>query len=98
MEKAASYFVPKRRNVIVCQLSDESLVYDKETNKAHCLNRTAADVWSLCDGKNTVAQIVRTLENKSKFPVDEKIVWIALGKLQKSGLLLNRIPSQAENL
>src|ERR1700730_11107168 len=96
MAKAASYFVPKRRNAIVRQLSDEFLVYDKETNKAHCLNRTAADVWSLCDGKNTVAQIVRTLENKSKSPVGEKIVWIALGQLHKSGLLLNRIPSQSE--
>jgi hypothetical protein len=95
MEKSASHFTPKRKIAIVRQLSDECLVCDKETNKAHCLNRTATDVWNLCDGKNTVAEIVRILERKSKSPVHENIVWIAITELQKSGLLLNRSPLPA---
>src|ERR1700682_2383353 len=90
------HFAPHRKNAIVRQLSDEMLVYDTETNKAHCLNRTARDVWNLCDGKNTVAEIVCTLRKESKSPVDEKIVWMALHQLEKSGLLLNGIPSPGE--
>lgn len=90
------HFAPNRKKAIVRQLSDEMLVYDTETNKAHCLNRTARDVWNLCDGKNTVAEIVCTLRKESKSPVDEKIVWMALHQLEKSGLLLKGIPSPGE--
>ena len=56
-----SALVPKRKNVLVLQLSDEFLVYDKETSKAHCLNNTAAEVWKLCDGTRTVQQIIDIL-------------------------------------
>ena len=87
---------PQHRDAIVRQLSEEFLVYDKETSQAHCLNRTAIDVWKLCDGKITVAEIIQKLEKKSKSPVDERIVWMALRQLQKSGLLLGRILSSKE--
>lgn len=82
--------VPKRKNVLVLQLSDEFLVYDKETSKAHCLNNTAAEVWKLCDGETTVAEIVRTMESRSSL-VDEKIVWLSLAKFARAGLLQNGI-------
>jgi hypothetical protein len=87
---------PQHRDAIVRELSEEFLVYDKETSQAHCLNRTAIDVWKLCDGKITVAEIIQKLEKKSKSPVDERIVWMALHQLQKSGLLLGRILSSKE--
>jgi hypothetical protein len=82
---------PQHRDAIVRELSEEFLVYDKETSQAHCLNRTAIDVWKLCDGKITVAEIIQKLEKKSKSPVDQRIVWMALRQLQKSELLLGRI-------
>jgi hypothetical protein len=87
---------PQHKDAIVRQLSEEFLVYDKETNQAHCLNRTATDVWKLCDGKITVAEIIQKLEKKSKSPVDERIVWMAVRQLQKSGLLVGRILSSKE--
>jgi len=97
MERHLLDFVPpQHRDAIVRQLSEEFLVYDKETSQAHCLNRTAIDVWKLCDGKITVAEIIQKLEKKSKSPVDERIVWMALRQLQKSGLLLGRILSSKE--
>ena len=77
---------------------DEFLVYDKETNRAHCLNRSAADVWKLCDGKKSVAEIVRTMGKESKSPIDEKLVWMALRRLQKSGLLLKQNLSGREEI
>jgi Coenzyme PQQ synthesis protein D (PqqD) len=97
MKKHLLNFVPaQHKDAIVRQLSEEFLVYDKETSQAHCLNRTATDVWKLCDGKITVAEIIQKLEKKSKSPVDQKIVWMALRQLQKSGLLLGRILSSKE--
>jgi len=85
-----SAFVPKRKDAIVRQLCDELLVYDKATNKAHCLNESAAEIWNLCDGKRTVAEIVPLLKKKAKAPTD--VLWMALLKLEKAGLLQNNVP------
>ena len=87
-----SAFVPKRKDAIVQQLRDEFMVYDKATNKAHCLNESAAEVWNLCDGKRTVAEIVPLLKKKAKAPTDEQMLWMALLKLEKAGLLQNDVP------
>jgi hypothetical protein len=78
---------PKRKNAIVRQLGDEFLVYDLETNKAHCLNRMAGEVWMLCDGKTTVAEIARKLRNDCESFVDETVIAVALSRLQKAGLM-----------
>jgi DNA-binding transcriptional ArsR family regulator len=77
----------KREDTIVRQLGDELLVYDLKTNKAHCLNRMAAEVWMLCDGKTTVAEIVRKVGETAKSSVDEAVVELALSRLQKAGLI-----------
>ena len=87
-----SVFVPKRKDTIVRQLCDELLVYDKATNKAHCLNESAAEVWNLCDGKRTIAEIVPLLKKKAKAPTDEQLLWMALLRLEKAGLLQNNLP------
>ena len=97
MKKGPLDFKPKRKDAIVRQLSDEFLVYDKETNRAHCLNRTASDVWRLCNGEKSVAEIIRTMK-QSKSPVDEKVIWMAIRRLQKSGLLLTRNFSAREQM
>jgi hypothetical protein len=95
MNETALHFVPKRKDAIVRQLNGELLVYDTETNKAHCLNSIAADVWNLCDGRRAIAEIIRTIEQRHNSRVSEHVVLIALGQLQKSGLLLNQIPPLA---
>jgi hypothetical protein len=95
-DSGRSAFVPKRKDAIVRQLSDEFLVYDDETNQAHCLNQTAAEVWRLCDGKKTVAEIVRAMEKQSKSTVDEQMVWMAVTKFAKAGLLRNRFGSSSK--
>jgi hypothetical protein len=78
---------PKRKNAVVRQVADELLVYDLETNKAHCLNRIAAEVWMLCDGKTTVAEIVGKVGETATPSVDEAVVELALRRLQKAGLI-----------
>ena len=71
-------------------------MYDSERNVAHCLNRTAALVWKHCDGKTSIADMLRVLQNESSIPVDsvpvdEDVVWLALGQFEKAQLLTGRI-------
>ncbi len=74
--------------LVIQELPDEVLVYDRQRDKAHCLNQTAALVWKYCDGKTTVTSIAKRLERELKTGVDEKIVWYALDQLNKDHLLV----------
>ena len=47
----------RQNGLVVQEMPDEVLVYDLDTNKAHCLNNSAALVWRACDGTNSVADI-----------------------------------------
>ena len=78
----------RREGLVIQELPDEVLVYDRDRDKAHCLNHTAALVWKYCDGKTTVPTMARNLERDlNANNVDEKIVWYALDQLSKDHLL-----------
>ena len=81
--------LPQARTIdlVTQEMPDEVLIYDLKSHKAHCLNRTVAQIWHLCDGKTSVPEIARRLEKESSNPVDEELVWMALGQLNKSRLL-----------
>lgn len=40
----------RQSGLVVQEMPDEVLVYDMDTNKAHCLNQSAAFIWKSCDG------------------------------------------------
>ena len=82
----------RAEGVVVRELPDEMLVYDLDTHKAVCLNRTAAQVWRLCDGRRTPADIRRALEKSAGAFVPEELVWLALEQLGHDGLLDTRPP------
>jgi hypothetical protein len=87
-QNAGSIPRARREGLVIQELPDEVLVYDRERDKAHCLNQTAALVWGYCDGKTTVPTMARHLERDLKTTtVDEKIVWYALNQLSKDHLL-----------
>jgi hypothetical protein len=73
--------------LVVQELPDEVLVYDLERHKAHCLNKTSAMIWKCCDGRTTVAEMTRRLGRELAAPVDDDVVWLALGQLRKFHLL-----------
>ena len=73
--------------LVVEELTEETLVYDLERHRAHCLNKTSALVWRMCDGRTTVAAVARALENDLGLPDDEEIVWLALDRLRRAKLL-----------
>lgn len=79
--------IARKQGLVIQELPDEVLVYDLDRDRAHCLNATAAFVWQRCDGRNTTAQIARTLGQQFDCAVDEKIVWLALDQLGKNHLL-----------
>ena len=76
-----------RKNDIVVQEADgEILVYDLATNKASCLNDTAAFVWQNCDGSNDISDIARALGRKTNNEVSDDFVWLAIDALSKKDL------------
>jgi len=77
----------RKKSLIVKELPTETLVYDLETDKAHCLNETAARVWKNCDGRQTVAQLRESMEQETNSPVPEEAIWLALDQLGKFNLI-----------
>jgi len=87
MNKTGNAPAPQRTSTISRQLDDELIVYDAETHRAHSLNHTAAVVWESCDGKTTVAGMLRTFQ-KTVLGIDDRILFATLIQLQKAGLLI----------
>jgi hypothetical protein len=83
--------LPKARKekLIIKDLADETLVYDLENDKAHCLNQTAARVWKYCDGNRSISEIGELMSKNSEGPVGDEVVLLALDQLQKFELLEN---------
>ncbi len=81
----------RSENLVTQEMSDEVLVYDLNTDKAHCLNQTAALVWKACNGKNSIADIVESLENRTGSKVSENLVWLAIDQLNERNLLNEKI-------
>ncbi|MDB5862836.1 MAG: hypothetical protein JWO70_642 [Betaproteobacteria bacterium] len=81
------YPAARKSRLIQRQLDGELLVYDTASNKAHCLNDTAARVWNACDGRTSVPQIAAHLSIDAAIAVDEQTVWLALAHLEKTQLL-----------
>ena len=77
----------RKESLIVQELPDETLVYDRERDKAHCLNRSAALVWKHCDGRKTIREIGQALEAELNTIIDERVIWLALDQLGNRDLL-----------
>jgi len=83
--------IARQEGLVIQELPDEVLVFDLETNKAHCLNETAACVWKACDGKNSVADITKLFGNQSGSPVQEDLIWLAIDQLNENNLLAEEL-------
>ena len=83
--------------LVIQEMPDEVLVFDLETNKAHCLNQTAAFVWKACDGNNSVAEITRLFGSQSGKPVEEDLIWLAIDQLSDNNLLAEQIKADFKN-
>lgn len=77
----------RKTDIIVQELDDEVLIYDLQIDKAYCLNETAAAIYRLCDGGNSVAAIKESTGRRLKKPVAEDLIWLALDQLRENNLL-----------
>ncbi len=79
--------VARKEGLVIQEMPQEVLVYDLDSNKAHCLNQTAALVWKSCDGKNSVADITKLVGADAGSSVPEDLVWLAIDQLSEKNLL-----------
>ena len=82
-------FLPKarREGIITKEVDGELLVYDLESDKAHCLNPSAAAIWKLCDGRTSIEEIATSMTTQTGAIVDEIVVSLAVADFGRSHLL-----------
>ena len=85
------YPIARKENLVVQEVPDEVLVFDLDTNKAHCLNQTAAMVWKACDGTKSVSDIAAAVSEQSGNKVNDEFIWLAIDQLTENKLLNNTI-------
>lgn len=78
-----------RSGLITRPVGDEVVVYDPRTHTAHCLNPTAAAVFSAADGRTSVAEIAARLGAASGAAegAHADAVWAALDQLAAAQLV-----------
>lgn len=96
--KSGEESVPRARQegLLIQELPDELLVYDRIRHKAHCLNQSAALVWKYCDGTTYINQLTRILSKETDSPVGEEFVFMAFDQLAKAHLLQGEQPKWQE--
>lgn len=85
--KSSQVPVARKEGLVIQETSEEVLVYDLTSNKAHCLNQTAAFVWKSCDGNNSIQEITKLLENENGAVIHEDLIWLAIDQLNEKNLL-----------
>lgn len=79
--------IARTNGLVVQEVPDEVLVYDLDSNKAHCLNQTAALVWKACDGKTSIPDIAHSIGLQTGSKVSDDLVWLAIDQLNENSLL-----------
>ena len=83
-------------DMIAEEVHSEVVLYDKERNRAHCLNRTAAFVREQCDGKTPVSEIIARAHAQLDLTEAEGVVMLALNELSKAGLIEGDLAIEAK--
>ncbi len=80
---------PKARNkdLLVEELAGELLIYDVRTDRAHCLNQSAAAIWKHCNGTRSVPELRRHLFPALASDTGEHLVKACLERLRRRHLL-----------
>lgn len=81
--------MPRSRTdqLVVQELPFETMVYDLEQHKAHCLNTTATLVWKNCNGRRSVREIRDVVSGDLDVECGDDVVILALAQLQRARLL-----------
>ena len=82
-----SFPLARRDDLVIEQLADEVLVYDRNSDQAHCLNKMASSIWNNCTGANNIDEIAAAVESELKCPVSRQAVILGLENLAAFDLL-----------
>ena len=83
----------RRARLIVRRLPEETLVYDLDTSRAHCLGPVAASVWRHCDGRSSAERIAAVVRKDTGAEVGEAAVMVAVDRLSDAKLLAEPLPA-----
>ena len=83
--------VARKTGLVIQDVPGEVLVYDTNTNRAHCLNTSAALVWQSCDGTRSVPEIAAHVTGLSGETVNDDFVWLAIDQLSENDLLESQV-------
>lgn len=92
--KSSQVPVARKEGLVIQETTEEVLVYDLNSNRAHCLNQTAAFVWKSCNGNNSIPEITRLFEKETGATVQEDLIWLAIDQLNEKNLLEAEIVSE----
>ena len=87
--------VARTDDLIVLDVDEETLAYDLIRHRVHCLNRIAAIVWGMCDGKTGIDRMTTAVSTATGAPPDRDMVWYALRRLNGARLLANPLRPEA---
>lgn len=73
--------------LVVKQVDNEVIVYDRFDHRAICLNAVTAAVWHLCDGDTEIAIMTGRLQERGFHEAADEIVLLALDQLNRAKLL-----------
>jgi PqqD family protein of HPr-rel-A system len=78
-----------RLELVSYELDDDLMVFDPVTGQAHFLNPTAASIWQMLDGAQTVAGLARAIGDAYKIPYGTALADVrgTLAGLAEAGLL-----------
>ncbi len=78
----------RREGIIIKEVDGELLIYDRECDRAHCLNLPAAVIWTRCDGRNGIPAIAKAASKELGVRIDERLVRFALKQFSSKRLLV----------
>jgi len=90
--------VARKSGLVIQEVPEEVLVYDVDTNKAHCLNKTAALVWQSCDGSRSVPEIAAHVSSVAGEKISDDLVWLAIDQFNSNDLLEKGIQAEFKGM
>lgn len=76
----------QQRKLIAKNIENELLLFERESNTAHCVNEAAAEIWTACEQPRTAEEVTQFLRLR-KPELNEEIVFECLNRMVDSRLL-----------
>jgi hypothetical protein len=79
--------IARSENLLIEDVAGELLIYDVNTNRAHCLNESAAAIWRHCDGSRSVDKLADHVFPTLHASDARQIVDVGLQRLRRRRLV-----------